>query len=60
MVRTVADGLEKQRQKEIAERADKPVKAREEITETMVMGIDAGKVATRANERVTEDGGKEL
>ena len=58
MVRVVADGLEGQRQREIAERADEPVAAREKITGTMVVGIDAGKVATRANERVTEDGKK--
>ena len=58
MVRAVADGLEEQRQREMAERADEPVAVREEITGTMVVGIDAGKVATRANERVTEDGKK--
>ena len=58
MVRAVADGLQEQRQREIAERADEPVAAREKITGTMVVGIDAGKVATRANERVTEDGKK--
>jgi len=56
MVRAVADGLQQQRQREIAERADEPVAAREKITGTMVMGIDAGQLATRANERVTEDG----
>ena len=58
MVREVADGLEEQRQREIAERADEPVAEREKITGTMVVGIDAGKVAVRANERVTEDGKK--
>ena len=58
MVREVGDGLEEQRQKEIAERADEPVEVREEITGTMAASIDAGKVATRANEQVTEDGKK--
>ncbi len=58
MVRAVTDGLAEQRQREIVERADEPVAVREEITGTMVVGIDAGKVATRANERVTEDGKK--
>ena len=58
MVRVVADGLQGQRQKEIAERADKSVEVRDKITGTMVVGIDAGKVATRANERVTDDGKK--
>ena len=56
MVRVVADGLQGQRQKEIA--ADKSVEVRDKITGTMVVGIDAGKVATRANERVTDDGKK--
>ena len=58
MVREVGDGLEEQRQKEIAERADEPVEVREEITGTMAASIDAGKVATRTNEQVTEDGKK--
>ena len=58
MVRAVADGLQEQRQREIAERADEPVAAREKITGAMVVGIDAGKLAVRANERVTEDGKK--
>ena len=58
MVRAVGDGLEEQRQREIKERAEKPVAVREEITGTMVASIDAGKVATRANEQVTEDGKK--
>ena len=58
MVRVVADRLQGQRQKEIAERADKSVEVRDKITGTMVVGIDAGKVATRANERVTDDGKK--
>ena len=44
---SVADGLQEQRQREI-QRADEPVAAREKITGTMVVGIDAGKVATRA------------
>ena len=56
MVRAVADGLEEQRQREIAERADEPVGVREKITGTMVVGIDAGKLAVRANERLTKDG----
>ena len=58
MVRAVADGLEEQRQREIAERADEPVGVREKITGTMVVGIDAGKLAVRANERLTKDGKK--
>ena len=36
MVRAVADGLQEQRQREIAERADEPVAARE-VTGTMVV-----------------------
>ena len=58
MVRAVADGLQEHRQREIAERADEPVAVREEITGTMAVSVDAGKVATRANERLTEDGEK--
>ena len=58
MVRAVTDGLEEQRQREIVERADEPVAVREEITGTMVVSIDAGKVPVRANERLTEDGKK--
>ena len=58
MVRVVADGLQGQRQKEIAERADKSVEVRDKITGTMLVGIDAGKVPTRTNERVTDDGKK--
>ena len=58
MVRAVTDGLEEQRRREIVERADEPVEVREEITGTMVVSIDAGKVPVRANERLTEDGKK--
>ena len=59
MVRAVADGLQEQRQREIAERADEPVAARErDHRDDGRASIDAGKVATRANERVTEDGKK--
>ena len=59
MVREVGDGLDQQRQREITERADEPVAVREEITTgTMAVSIDAGKVPTRANEQLTEDGKK--
>ena len=58
MVREVGCGLQEQRQQEITERADKPVAVREEITGTMAVSIDAGKVPTRANEQVTKDGKK--
>jgi hypothetical protein len=50
--------LEEQRQQEIGERADGAVAVREAITETMAASIDAGKVPTRGNERVTEEGKK--
>ena len=43
MVRAVADGLDGATpSREIAERADEPVAAREKITGTMVVGIPAG------------------
>ena len=58
MVRKVNKELERVRQKEITERAEKAVAVREEVGRTAVIGIDAGKVATRANERVTEAGKK--
>ena len=58
MVREVGHGLEEQRQQEIGERADGAVAVREAITETMAVSIDAGKVPTRGNERVTEEGKK--
>ena len=50
--------MEEQRQREIAERAEKPVAVREETTGTTVVSIDAGKLAERANERLTKDGKK--
>ena len=58
MVREVGHGLEEQRQRELTERADEPVAEREQITGTMAVSIDAGKVATRANERITDEGKK--
>ena len=58
MVREVGHGLEGQRQRELTERADEPVAEREQITGTMAVSIDAGKVATRANERITDEGKK--
>ena len=47
-------GLEQQRQQEITDylEEDKRVAVQDEITETMVVCIDAGKVPTRANENV--------
>ena len=53
-------GLEQQRQQEITEylEEDKRVAVQEEITETMVVCIDAGKVPTRANENVDDAGNK--
>ena len=44
MVREVGSGLQEQRQQEIRERADKPLAVREEISATMAVSIDAGKV----------------
>ena len=58
MVREVGAGLEQLRQKEITKRAEEALAVREEITGTAVAGIDAGKVATRVNEQVTDDGKK--
>ena len=58
MVREVGHGLQEQRQTEIEERAAKPVAVREQITGTMAVCIDAGKVPVRAQERVTKDGKK--
>ena len=65
MVCEVSAGLEDQRQREIKEdqedqedQEDKPLAVREKITGTMVVSIDAGKVPTRANERVDDDGNK--
>ena len=58
MVRKVGCGLQEQRQQEIRERADKPLAVREEISATMAVSIDAGKVPIRANEQVTKDGKK--
>ena len=58
MVREVGSGLQEQRQQEIRERADKPLAVREEISGTMAVSIDAGKVPTRPHEQVTKDGQK--
>ena len=58
MVRKVGCGLQEQRQQEIRERADKPLAVREEISATMAVSIDAGKVPIRTNEQVTKDGKK--
>ena len=58
MVREVGSGLQEQRQQEILERADKPLAVREEISATMAVSIDAGKVPIRTNEQVTKDGKK--
>ena len=58
MVREVGSGLQEQRQQEIRERADKPLAVREEISGTMAVSIDAGKVPIRTNEQVTKDGKK--
>ena len=58
MVRKVGSGLQEQRQQEIRERADKPLAVREEISATMAVSIDAGKVPIRTNEQVTKDGKK--
>ena len=53
-------GLEQQRQQEIKEylQEDKRVAVQEQITETMVVCIDATKVPTRANENVADDDNK--
>ena len=53
-------GLEQQRQQEITDylEEDKRVAVQDEITETMVVCIDAGKVPTRANENVDDAGNK--
>ena len=53
-------GLEQQRQQEIKEylQEDKRVAVQEQITETMVVCIDATKVPTRANENVADDENK--
>ena len=58
MVRKVGSGLQEQRHQEIRERADKPLAVREEISATMAVSIDAGKVPIRTNEQVTKDGKK--
>ena len=55
MVCEVSAGLEDQRQQEMEDQEDQedqPLAVREKITGTMVVSIDAGKVPTRANERV--------
>ena len=56
MTCAVNRGLEQQRQQEITEylEEDKRVAVQEQITETMVVCIDAGKVPTRANENVDD------
>lgn len=58
MTCAVNQGLEQQRQQEITEYLEGAtrVAVQEPITDTMAVGIDAGKVPTRANENVDDAG----
>ena len=60
MVCEVNEGLEQQRQQEIKDylEEDKRVTVQEQITETMVVCIDATKVPTRVNENANDPANK--